>query len=76
MVTFNTDAPESRRMCFVGQDSLTAGRVAGALMGEEEPRRKRRWEKTMKLANVEGRLKSAKARNKSLRGGEGTVRRV
>jgi len=34
VVTFNTDAPESRRMCFVGQDSLTAGRVAGALMGE------------------------------------------
>jgi len=34
VVTFNTDAPESRRMCFVGQDSLTAGRVVGALMGE------------------------------------------
>ena len=34
VVTFNTDAPESRRMCFVGQDSLTAGRVAGELMGE------------------------------------------
>lgn len=34
VVTFNTDAPESRRMCFVGQDLLTAGRVAGALMGE------------------------------------------
>ena len=34
VVTFNTDAPESRRMCFVGQDSITAGRVAGALMGE------------------------------------------
>jgi LacI family transcriptional regulator len=34
VITFNTDAPESQRMCFVGQDSLTAGRVAGALMGE------------------------------------------
>lgn len=34
VVTFNTDAPESRRVCFVGQDSITAGRVAGALMGE------------------------------------------
>jgi len=34
VVTFNTDAPESRRMCFVGQDLLTAGRVAGELMGE------------------------------------------
>ncbi|KKM75497.1 hypothetical protein LCGC14_1389610, partial [marine sediment metagenome] len=34
VVTFNTDAPKSRRICFVGQDSLTAGRVAGELMNE------------------------------------------
>ena len=34
VVTFNTDAPESRRVCFVGQDLLTAGRIAGELMGE------------------------------------------
>jgi len=34
VVTFNTDAPKSKRICFVGQDSLTAGRVAGELMNE------------------------------------------
>lgn len=34
VVTFNTDVPKNRRICFVGQDSLTAGRVAGELMNE------------------------------------------
>lgn len=34
VLTFNVDAPNSQRMCFVGQDSLTAGRVAGQLMAE------------------------------------------
>lgn len=31
-VTFNSDLPESRRMCFVGQDIYKAGRIAGGLM--------------------------------------------
>ena len=34
VVTLNTDAPESRRICFVGQDPLLAGRIAGELMGK------------------------------------------
>jgi LacI family transcriptional regulator len=34
VVTVNTDLPGSRRACFVGQDSVRAGRVAGALMTE------------------------------------------
>jgi len=33
VVTLNTDAPESRRICFVGQDPYLAGRIAGELMG-------------------------------------------
>lgn len=34
VITVNTDLPESRRTCFIGQDSVRAGRVAGQLMGE------------------------------------------
>jgi LacI family transcriptional regulator len=34
VVTLNTDAPESRRICFVGQDPFLAGRIAGELMGK------------------------------------------
>jgi LacI family transcriptional regulator len=34
VITINTDLPESKRICFVGQDSVKAGRVAGELMGE------------------------------------------
>ena len=34
VVTINSDIPESKRMCFVGQDMLMAGKVAGELMGE------------------------------------------
>lgn len=33
-VTFNSDLPESGRLCFVGQDIRRAGRVAGDLMGK------------------------------------------
>ena len=32
VVTFNSDLPDSRRLCFVGQDIYKAGRVAGGLM--------------------------------------------
>ena len=31
-VTFNSDLPKSRRLCFVGQDLYRAGRMAGELM--------------------------------------------
>jgi len=34
VVTFNTDTPFSKRMCFIGQDSTTAGKMAGELMGQ------------------------------------------
>jgi LacI family transcriptional regulator len=34
VLTLNTDLPESRRLCFVGQDAIRAGRTAGDLMGE------------------------------------------
>lgn len=34
VVTINTDIPESKRSCFIGQDGISAGRVAGELMGE------------------------------------------
>jgi len=34
VITVNTDLPESDRTCFIGQDSVRAGRVAGQLMGE------------------------------------------
>ncbi len=33
VVTFNTDAPESERLLFVGQDLYRSGRVAGELLG-------------------------------------------
>ena len=31
-ITFNSDLPNSRRLCFVGQDIYKAGQVAGGLM--------------------------------------------
>ncbi|NCA98552.1 MAG: LacI family DNA-binding transcriptional regulator [Clostridia bacterium] len=34
VITINTDLPDSKRICFVGQDSVKAGRVAGELLGE------------------------------------------
>lgn len=34
VMTINSDIPESKRLCFVGQDMMMAGRVAGELMGE------------------------------------------
>ena len=34
IVTFNSDLEESERFCFVGQNALKSGQVAGALMGE------------------------------------------
>lgn len=34
VIAFNTDAPSSKRMCFIGQDLTTAGKVAGELMGQ------------------------------------------
>ena len=34
VITINSDIPESKRMCFVGQDMIMAGKVAGDLMGE------------------------------------------
>lgn len=37
-VTFNSDLPESGRLCFVGQDIRRAGRVAAELMGKCVPR--------------------------------------
>ena len=33
-VTFNSDLPESRRLCFVGQDIRRAGRVAAELLSK------------------------------------------
>jgi LacI family transcriptional regulator len=33
VITANTDLPDSKRMCFVGQDLVASGRVAGELMG-------------------------------------------
>ncbi len=32
VVTFNSDSPASKRLCFVGQDSFQAGRTAAGLM--------------------------------------------
>ena len=32
VVTVNNDAPGSRRLCYVGEDSIKAGRVAGELL--------------------------------------------
>ncbi len=34
VVTLNTDSPKSRRLCYVGQDPIRAGRIAGELMGK------------------------------------------
>lgn len=34
VVTFNTDAPGSGRICFVGQDAIKSGKAAAGLMGE------------------------------------------
>lgn len=34
VVTVNTDLPESKRLCFIGQDAVQAGRTAGELMSE------------------------------------------
>lgn len=34
VVTFNSDMEGSKRMCFVGQDTLRSGRVAAGLMAE------------------------------------------
>ncbi|KKL92342.1 hypothetical protein LCGC14_1885680, partial [marine sediment metagenome] len=34
VVTLNTDSPKSRRLCYIGQDPISAGRIAGELMGK------------------------------------------
>lgn len=34
VVTFNSDLEDSKRQCFVGQDSVQSGRVAAGLMGQ------------------------------------------
>lgn len=34
VVTMNTDLQDSKRLCYVGQDMVAAGRVAGELMGQ------------------------------------------
>lgn len=36
-ITFNSDLPESGRLCFIGEDIDQAGRVAGELMGKCVP---------------------------------------
>src|SRR5699024_12871110 len=36
-VTFNSDLPGSRRLCFVGQEMNKAGRIAGELMSRCVP---------------------------------------
>lgn len=33
VITFNTDLPTSKRLCYVGQDNVAAGRTAAGLMG-------------------------------------------
>ena len=47
-VTFNSDLPGSRRLCFVGQEMNKAGRIAGELMSRCVPPGEgwcwRRWE--------------------------------
>lgn len=37
VVTFNSDLPESRRLCFIGQDYVKSGRIAGELMRKFVP---------------------------------------
>ncbi|MGX8714767.1 MAG: LacI family DNA-binding transcriptional regulator [Lachnospiraceae bacterium] len=34
VITFNSDIPDSDRICFLGQDSLKCGRVAGGIIGD------------------------------------------
>lgn len=34
VVTFNSDIPKSSRLCFIGQDLVRGGRVAGSLMAK------------------------------------------
>ena len=34
VVTFNNDIRSSKRLCFIGQDAINAGRTAGELMGK------------------------------------------
>lgn len=34
VITFNSDLPDSRRLCFVGQDYQKSGRIAAELMGK------------------------------------------
>lgn len=38
VITFNSDLPESRRLCFIGQDYDKSGRIAGELMSKCVPR--------------------------------------
>ena len=33
VVTFDSDAPTSKRFCFIGEDSLKGGKIAGKLLG-------------------------------------------
>lgn len=37
LVTHDSDAPKSRRLCFVGVDNYDAGRLAGRMIGEACP---------------------------------------
>ncbi len=37
VITFNSDIEASKRLCFVGQDTLKSGKVAGGLMAEILP---------------------------------------
>ncbi len=37
IVTFNTDIEDIKKLCFIGQDALKSGRVAGQLMGKILP---------------------------------------
>lgn len=38
VVTFNTDAPDSKRLCFVGMDSYRAGQTAAGLIRQMLPK--------------------------------------
>src|SRR5216110_693173 len=38
VITHDSDAPNSRRLCFVGMDNYKAGRAAGKLVKEALPR--------------------------------------
>ena len=37
VITINSDLEDTKRLCFIGQDSYASGRVAGGLMGEIIP---------------------------------------